>query len=141
MVIAIDPDRRWDYVPDDDRAFKKQTAEEIEAGAEPEPVVAEEDRTVFHLQALTPAQLAEVTDGGMTQDKLTGAVSYRAAMQVLKILTYGLRGWTNFKDIDGVLVPVPEASMDKIARMSEALRVEGGLFAFLQCCHGWVDRV
>lgn len=113
MVIAIDALREWEFIAPSDLEEK-----------DGEPLVAEDDRTVWLLKSLTPARLAEITDMGMQQDTLGGKVTFRAASQIVAILLSGLVGWRNLKDRKGVDVPVPEAPMDRIARIPELVRAD-----------------
>jgi len=114
MVIAIDAHREWEYISQGDLATDEKG----------EPLVPENERTVFLLQSLSPGKIADVTDMGMQQDTLGGKVTFRTASQVVTILLFGLVGWRNLKDRKGNEVAVPEAPMDRLSLLPEALRAE-----------------
>ena len=110
MATAINPNHTWEYVIEADRRE------------------APEKQTRFKLRALTPSQLAEVTDMGFEfqLEKETKERTYRAtpATQVLTTLRHGLVGWSNFKDASGKAVEVPDAAEGRVALLSEDDRIE-----------------
>lgn len=111
MATAINPNRTWDYVPEADRDLPT------------------EQQTTFHLRALTPTELAAVNDLGFTYQMERGgqrAGEFRAmpATQVLKTVTCGLVGWSNLLDGRGGRVDPPADAADRVALISEELRVE-----------------
>ena len=124
MVIALDKDREWDFVTSDDLERKPQTPEQKAADKEGDFVVAEEDRTTFHLKALSPSQLADITDMGMIQSGLGGKVQFRGANQVVATLVAGLTGWTNLNDANGNPVVCPTEPLERIGRLPESVRIE-----------------
>ncbi len=124
MVIAIDKDRKWDFITSSDLARKAPTPEQKAADKEGDFVVPPESQTVFHLHMLSPSQLADITDMGMVQSGIGGKVQFRGASQVIATLLAGLAGWSNLRDAKGDEVPCPEDRMERIALLPEEVRIE-----------------
>lgn len=83
MPIALDPDRKVEYVLKAERES--------------------DDATTFHLRALTLRERAEVDDCAFT---LHGdEVLLKNAARRVALLTRGLTGWTNFNDARRSPVP------------------------------------
>lgn len=84
--IAVDPNKAFDYVLMCDRQL---------------PL---DQQTTFHLKVLTARELAEIEDKAARAD-MQGNLEFRSGTQVIRILTAGLKGWSNFKDSSGAEVP------------------------------------
>lgn len=90
MVIAIDPERTFDYVLQEEKE--------------------KENPTIFKLKILAARELAEIEDNVSSFVSGKGEVELRIrpGTEILQILRRGLKGWENFKDDKGKDIPFRE---------------------------------
>lgn len=109
MAIAVDPERTFDYVLQEERDL---------------PI---EQQTVWKIKVLTARELAEIEDNTSRIDK-EGVLQVRHGSVVLNTLRKGLRGWENFQDAQGNPVPFRDNNgvprEDNFDRMRPAWRRE-----------------
>jgi|TARA_A100000172_G_scaffold17068_1_gene9347 hypothetical protein len=91
MPIALDPKATFTYVLEDDRSLP------------------EEQRTVFTLRGLTVAEEAKVADSMISSIPGQEELSFRSGTHQLTVLRHGLRGWSNFKNAEGIDIPFETA--------------------------------
>ena len=86
MPIALDPKQTFDYVLKAERDLPA------------------EQQTVFELRGLTIAQETAIADAMMHGTAGSSDFGLRQGTTQLMSLRFGLRGWRNFKNADGVEV-------------------------------------
>jgi hypothetical protein len=118
MPVALTPDETWDFQLIEDR--------------KPDGTL-DPSKTIFQCGALTPQDDADILDTEFAISRgTTGAgqlEQYRFGTRNLLACLRGLRGWRNFTDASGALIPF------KTIAMGQRMLCDPANLAFLSLAH------